>query len=457
MLLLIIFLDPKKSWIPSTVILIISCFFSLSLINTSGYLRILSSNLDLIRTTLVSLTILISSLIIIARQKIFIYKKIAKYFLMLVTSLTITLFFSFTAQRIILFYIFFEASLVPTLFIILGWGYQPERMQAGIYLIIYTVTASLPLLLSLIMIYKNSGHLSITLPNWTFPLIGSQRHIWWVLTIAAFLVKTPLYLTHLWLPKAHVEAPVAGSIILAGVLLKLGSYGLLRVSSKFIFLNKSLAPALISLSLIGGVIARFICLRQTDVKALIAYSSISHIGIATAGIISNTNWGWHGALIILIAHGLCSSCLFSLANVSYETIQSRRIYTTKGLITFFPAITFWWFCFSATNIAAPPSINLGAEILLIAGTLSFSWLSALPLGLIRFIAAAYSLLIYTTTQHGNPPQFQNPLHTFVPRNYSICFIHFAPIILLIIKIDLISIWIWPYSWKTTLNCKFKSV
>ena len=121
---------------------------------------------------------------------------------------------------------------------------------------------------------------------------------------------------------------------------------LLRLSSKFMFLRKISSSVISTISLIGGVITRFICIRQTDVKALIAYSSVRHIGLATAGVISNSWWGWQGAVIILIAHGLCSSCIFSLANITYETVSSRSIYATKGIIALFPSLSFWWFCFS---------------------------------------------------------------------------------------------------------------
>ena len=450
--------ERKWKWTSLIIsILIISFIILIQAPITLPKLSIISSSIDQLRTLLVSLTIWISALILIASQKIIQEEKKRKSFMLTLTRLSFVLVIAFTTHNILLFYIFFEASLIPTLLLILGWGYQPERLQAGIYLIIYTVTASLPLLLSLIFIYQNSFHLSITLHHWSLFQNNRILSMWWLITISAFLVKTPLYLTHLWLPKAHVEAPVAGSIVLAGILLKLGSYGLLRIRTKFIILRKTLSPIIIRVSLIGGVITSLICVRQTDVKSLIAYSSVRHIGLATAGIMSNTLWGWQGAFIILLAHGLCSSCIFALANITYETTHSRRIYITKGLITLFPAITFWWFWFSACNIAAPPSLNLGAEIILISRALSFSTLTAIPLSLIAFLAAAYSLLLYTSTQHGQSPIFHNPLSLFTPRNITISLLHFIPLITLILKIDFLTIWIWPYSWKTTLNCRFKSV
>lgn len=431
-----------SSWIaPAISILLLSLF---TLISSPSIFVPYGDSLtqsDQLSSALIILSLWIRALIIIASQKIFINSQNSKPFYSFVIILCLILTISFCTRSIIIFYIFFEASLIPTLLLILGWGYQPERLQASIYLILYTVTASLPLLLSLIKIFLNSGHLRIALPFWIFASPASIAPLWWLITIIAFLVKTPLYLAHLWLPKAHVEAPVAGSIVLAGILLKLGRYGLLRIRIKFIFLRKSLTPLITSISLIGGAITRFICIRQSDVKALIAYSSVSHIGLATAGILSNTAWGWQGAITILIAHGLCSSCMFAMANITYETIGSRGIYITKGIITLFPAITFWWFCFSACNIAAPPSINLAAEIILISSAISISNFRVLPLSIIAFIAAAYSLFLYTSTQHGPTAPFQNPLSLFIPRNYSICLLHFIPLILFIRKIEFIISWL----------------
>uniref|UniRef100_A0AAU6QH76 NADH-ubiquinone oxidoreductase chain 4 n=1 Tax=Prionospio sp. 7 MH-2023 TaxID=3059275 RepID=A0AAU6QH76_9ANNE len=443
LLLLTPWINNKSTWLITAV----SMFF-LTLKYTLFYTPVTFLNSgaflfynDLMSFLLVLITLWVSGLMMVASQKVMLAKNSPLKFTVSVVLLTMILILAFSTSSMIMFYIFFEGSLIPTLLLILGWGYQPERLQASMYLILYTVTASLPLLISLIYIFKHSGTLSMTLFSWQFYSTSTLAPVWWIITIAAFLVKTPLFLTHLWLPKAHVEAPVAGSMVLAGILLKLGSYGLLRIASKFIFLNNIATPLIMSISLMGGAIASFICIRQTDVKALIAYSSVSHMGLATAGIMSNTWWGWQGALMMLIAHGLCSSCMFSLANMTYETIGSRGMYITKGMMTFFPSLTFWWFCFSACNMAAPPSLNLGAEILLISSSISSSFVNIMPLAIMAFMAAAYSLFLYTSTQHGAPATFNNPLSLFVPRNYTICLGHFIPLILLMLKADLVTTWI----------------
>lgn len=442
LLLTSIIIPASITWAPCGL----SCLFlAFSLLLLYPNIRFVTRHsfifIDSLALTLIILTLWLTSLIIFARQKIKKRGLGASYFLFTLLSLTIILTIAFSFSSLAGFYIFFEASLIPTLFLIIVWGYQPERLQASIYLILYTVTASLPLLLSLINIFKTRGHLTLILPFWQFISFSTMANMWWIILIAAFLVKTPIFLTHLWLPKAHVEAPVAGSIVLAGVLLKLGSFGILRVAAKFLPLNMGAAPLILSISLVGGVLTGFICIRQTDVKALIAYSSVRHMGIATAGIITNTPWGWQGAIIMLLAHGLCSSCMFSLANMTYETISSRRIFITKGLINLFPSLCFWWFCFSACNIAAPPSLNLGAEILLISSSISFSFMCAVPLFFIVFIAAAYSLFLYTSTQHGFTPNFQNTLSLLISRNYTINVAHFIPLIFLIIKSDFVLSWL----------------
>lgn len=436
MLLLIIKFPMRLLWANSPTILVLLSIFFLTSVSSVEKISCLGTYFDTISITLIILTLWISSAIILASQHV-LKRNSPHIFLFYVIMLLLILMLAFCANQAISFYIYFEASLIPTLLIIIGWGYQPERLQAGLYLILYTVTASLPLLLSLMLLMSKISHISFILPHWQFFFTSPLIKAWWGFTILAFLVKTPLFLTHLWLPKAHVEAPVAGSIVLAGILLKLGSYGLIRISRKLVITSQSISIPVIVVSTIGGALARLICIRQTDVKSLIAYSSVSHIGLATGGIISNSIWGWQGALAILIAHGLCSSCLFSLANITYETTQSRRIYVTAGLLNLFPSLTFWWFSFTACNIAAPPSINLAREILLISSNIFFAITNFIPLAIITFMAAAYSLILYTSTQHGPSPKALHPLQLLTPRNYIVCLIHLLPIILLITKFELI--------------------
>lgn len=254
--------------------------------------------------------------------------------------------------------------------------------------------------------------------------------------ILAFLIKLPLFMAHLWLPKAHVEAPVAGSMILAGVLLKLGGYGLIRVFRKFTFIFLKIRFLFIRLRLLGMVFIGLVCCRLNDLKALVAYSSVAHIGLIVCGVFTGVRHGLNGSLLLIISHGLSSSGLFCFVNIIYERLGSRRVYINKGVINFMPIFSVILFLLCCSNISAPPSINLAAEILVVLRVNKFEVVRMLVFAAGSFAGAVFTFYMFSLMNHGR--FFSDTLNfnrgVFV--EYHALFLHVAPINILLLKNDL---------------------
>nr|ARH54580.1 NADH dehydrogenase subunit 4 [Platystomos albinus] len=396
--------------------------FFLSISNIFGF--------DLLSYMMILLSLWICGLMVMASEKIFKEKNYDNLFLFMLNILLLALVLTFSSMNLFSFYLFFEISLIPVLVMIIGWGYQPERIEAGLYLLFYTLMFSLPMMIFLFYYYYISKSLDLNF------LSGDYNLYMYLCSMLIFLVKMPMFFIHLWLPKAHVEAPIAGSMILAGVMLKLGGYGLMRVMKLFLSMSLSLNLILIVISLFGGVYISLICLRQSDMKSLIAYSSVAHMGMVLGGIMTLSITGFLGAYVLMIGHGLCSSGLFCLANISYERINSRSLYLNKGLMNIFPNLSMWWFFFSVCNMAAPPSLNLLGEILLINSLVGYSSVLMIFLSLLSFFSAAYSLSLYAFSQHGEVGSNLFSYFKIQIREYLLLILHWWPLNIMFLKSDI---------------------
>nr|AFK30527.1 NADH dehydrogenase subunit 4 [Drosophila melanogaster] len=392
---------------------------------------------DMLSYGLILLSLWICSLMLLASEMINKHNNYKNLFLLNIIILLLLLILTFSSMSLFMFYLFFESSLIPPLFLILGWGYQPERLQAGLYLLFYTLLVSLPMLIGIFYVMNKIGSMNFYLMN---NFMFNYDLLYFCL-LCAFLVKMPMFLVHLWLPKAHVEAPVSGSMILAGIMLKLGGYGMLRVISFLQLMNLKYSFVWISISLVGGVLVSLVCLRQTDLKALIAYSSVAHMGIVLSGLLTMTYWGLCGSYTLMIAHGLCSSGLFCLANVSYERLGSRSMLINKGLLNFMPSMTLWWFLLSSANMAAPPTLNLLGEISLLNSIVSWSWISMILLSFLSFFSAAYTLYLYSFSQHGKLFSGVYSFSSGKIREYLLMLLHWLPLNLLILKSESFMLWL----------------
>jgi len=386
-------------------------------------------NLDLISISIILLSFYIIVLIMLSQFSSNFLKNLFFIFIMLNLSLV----FTFSTNRIILFYFFFEWSLIPIFFIILGWGYQLERIKSRFYLLLYTLFASLPLLIFIIILINLNFSLSIIFIR--NMVLLKRYNLYLSIMLMSFLVKFPIFFFHQWLPKAHVEAPVGGSMILAGVLLKLGGYGLIRL---ILFIkNEKFILLVIIFSLLGGSILRIVCLINRDIKVIIAYSSVVHIALIIVNTLSKNLWRILGAMVIMLAHGICSSGMFSCANIIYERSHSRRIMLNKAKLNLFPTVSLFWFILCIANFGGPFTLNLLGEILLIINLRTINFILLLMILLISFFSATYRIILYSNLQQGVNNNLIFNISNFVFRELLVLLRHAWPLLF--------------YYWPTNLN------
>jgi len=296
----------------------------------------------------------------------------------------------FCSLDLVIFYLFFEAGLIPMFLIIGVWG-GPKRVYSAFKFFLYTLLGSVLMLVAIIVIYWITGTTDIT-QIYEIKIPKEYQNILWLAFFSSFAVKMPMWPVHTWLPDAHVEAPTAGSVILAAILLKMAGYGFLRFSiPMFPIASDFFTPLIYSLSIIAIIYTSLVALMQEDMKKLIAYSSVAHMGYVTLGIFTFTKQGLEGSIFQMISHGLISAALFLCVGVLYDRLHSRLISTYGGVVNYLPKYSLFFLIFALAGLGLPGTSGFLGEFLVLTGTFQKSYLVAMLATFGVILGAAYML------------------------------------------------------------------